>query len=79
MLLCDTGVLLAAGNIKDQAHRACVSAQILPQRPGVRDLGHPRQTAWSTCTAGHIRRYFVRAGDANPAQLAAARRCGERD
>jgi uncharacterized protein len=24
MLLCDTGVLLAAGNIKDQAHRACV-------------------------------------------------------
>jgi hypothetical protein len=54
MLLCDTGVLLAAGNIKDQAHRACVSAQILPQRPGVRDLGHPRQTAWSTCTAGRI-------------------------
>jgi predicted nucleic acid-binding protein len=25
MLLCDTGVLLAAGNIKDQAHRACVT------------------------------------------------------
>jgi predicted nucleic acid-binding protein len=24
MLLCDTGVLLAPGNIKDQAHRACV-------------------------------------------------------
>jgi predicted nucleic acid-binding protein len=24
MLLCDTGVLLAAGNIKDQAHTACV-------------------------------------------------------
>ncbi|HEY6279036.1 MAG TPA: PIN domain-containing protein [Streptosporangiaceae bacterium] len=24
MLLCDTGVLLAAGNIKDQAHEACV-------------------------------------------------------
>ncbi len=24
MLLCDTGVLLAAGNVKDQAHRACV-------------------------------------------------------
>jgi uncharacterized protein len=24
MLLCDTGVLLAAGNIKDQAHRACL-------------------------------------------------------
>jgi predicted nucleic acid-binding protein len=24
MLLCDTGVLLAAGNIKDQAHQACV-------------------------------------------------------
>lgn len=25
MLLCDTGVLLAAGNVKDQAHQACVS------------------------------------------------------
>jgi uncharacterized protein len=25
MLLCDTGVLLAAGNIKDQSHRACVA------------------------------------------------------
>jgi uncharacterized protein len=24
MLLCDTGVLLAAGNIKDQVHAACV-------------------------------------------------------
>jgi len=24
MLLCDTGVLLAAGNIKDRAHQACV-------------------------------------------------------
>ena len=24
MLLCDTGVLLAAGNVKDQAHQACV-------------------------------------------------------
>jgi uncharacterized protein len=24
MLLCDTGVLLAAGNVKDQAHGACV-------------------------------------------------------
>jgi uncharacterized protein len=24
MLLCHTGVLLAAGNVKDQAHRACV-------------------------------------------------------
>jgi predicted nucleic acid-binding protein len=24
MLLCDTGVLLAAGNTKDQAHRACI-------------------------------------------------------
>jgi predicted nucleic acid-binding protein len=24
MLLCDTGVLLAAGNTKDQAHRPCV-------------------------------------------------------
>lgn len=24
MLLCDTGVLLAAGNLKDRAHQACV-------------------------------------------------------
>jgi predicted nucleic acid-binding protein len=24
MLLCDTGVLLAAGNVKDQAHQACL-------------------------------------------------------
>jgi predicted nucleic acid-binding protein len=24
MLLCDTGVLLAAGNVKDQAHAACL-------------------------------------------------------
>jgi predicted nucleic acid-binding protein len=32
MLLCDTGVLLAAGNIKDQAHRACV--RLLRQAEG---------------------------------------------
>ncbi|MDQ2813086.1 MAG: PIN domain-containing protein [Actinomycetota bacterium] len=25
MLLCDTGVLLAAGNVKDHAHRACLN------------------------------------------------------
>lgn len=25
MLLCDTGVLLAAGNVKDHAHKACLS------------------------------------------------------
>jgi hypothetical protein len=43
MLLCDTGVLLAAGNIKDQAHRACVKllrqaeGPLLVDRPG--DLG----------------------------------------
>ena len=24
MLLCDTGVLLAAGNVKDHAHQACL-------------------------------------------------------
>jgi uncharacterized protein len=32
MLLCDTGVLLAAGNIKDQAHRGCV--RLLRQAEG---------------------------------------------
>ena len=32
MLLCDTGVLLAAGNIKDQAHPACV--RLLRQAEG---------------------------------------------
>jgi hypothetical protein len=32
MLLCDTGVLLAAGNIKDQAHRVCV--RLLRQAEG---------------------------------------------
>ena len=32
MLLCDTGVLLAAGNIKDQAHRACI--RLLRQAEG---------------------------------------------
>jgi len=32
MLLCDTGVLLAAGNSKDQAHRACV--RLLRQAEG---------------------------------------------
>ena len=32
MLLCDTGVLLAAGNVKDQAHRACV--RLLRQAEG---------------------------------------------
>jgi uncharacterized protein len=32
MLLCDTGVLLAAGNVKDQAHRACVG--VLRQAEG---------------------------------------------
>jgi predicted nucleic acid-binding protein len=32
MLLCDTGALLAAGNVKDQAHRACV--RLLRQAEG---------------------------------------------
>ncbi len=32
MLLCDTGVLLAAGNIKDQAHQSCV--RLLRQAAG---------------------------------------------
>ena len=32
MLLCDTGVLLAAGNRKDQAHQACV--RLLRQADG---------------------------------------------
>ena len=32
MLLCDTGVLLAAGNIKDQAHAACL--RLLRQAEG---------------------------------------------
>jgi predicted nucleic acid-binding protein len=32
MLLCDTGVLLAAGNVKDQAHEACL--QLLSQADG---------------------------------------------
>ena len=32
MLLCDTGVLLAAGNVKDQAHTACV--RLLRQAAG---------------------------------------------
>ena len=32
MLLCDTGVLLAAGNVKDQAHQACL--RLLRQAEG---------------------------------------------
>jgi predicted nucleic acid-binding protein len=32
MLLCDTGVLLAAGNVKDQAHQACL--KLLRQAEG---------------------------------------------
>jgi uncharacterized protein len=32
MLLCDTGVLLAAGNVKDQAHRTCL--RLLRQADG---------------------------------------------
>lgn len=32
MLLCDTGVLLAAGNVKDQAHAACL--RLLRQAEG---------------------------------------------
>jgi len=32
MLLCDTGVLLAAGNVKDQAHQACL--RLLPRAEG---------------------------------------------
>jgi uncharacterized protein len=32
MLLCDTGVLLAAGNVKDHAHQACL--KLLRQAQG---------------------------------------------
>jgi predicted nucleic acid-binding protein len=32
MLLCDTGVLLAAGNVKDQAHQTCL--RLLRQAEG---------------------------------------------
>jgi len=33
MLLCDTGVLLAAGNVKDHHHAACLSLMRTAERP----------------------------------------------
>jgi uncharacterized protein len=46
MLLCDTGVLLAAGNSKDHAHRACVrllrqaEAPLLVPSPVLGEVGY---------------------------------------
>jgi hypothetical protein len=33
MLLCDTGVLLAAGNVKDNHHAACLSLMRAAEGP----------------------------------------------
>jgi uncharacterized protein len=50
MLLCDTGVLLAAGNIKDQAHRTCVrllrqaEGPLLVPSPVLGELGYLLQS-----------------------------------
>jgi predicted nucleic acid-binding protein len=33
LLLCDTGVLLAAGNVKDHAHEACLTLLSSPDGP----------------------------------------------
>ena len=44
MLLCDTGVLLAAGNIKDQAHRACVRLLRQAEGPLLGEIGYLLQS-----------------------------------
>jgi len=50
MLLCDTGVLLAAGNIKDQAHRVCVrllrqaEEPLLMPSPMLNEIGYLLQS-----------------------------------
>ena len=50
MLLCDTGVLLAAGNVKDQAHQAClkllrqVEGPLLVPSPVLGEIGYLLQS-----------------------------------
>jgi predicted nucleic acid-binding protein len=66
MLLCDTGVLLAAGNIKDQAHRACVrllrqaEGPLLVPSPVLGEVGYLLQsrgrTAGGSCLPQIVRR-----------------------
>jgi uncharacterized protein len=41
MLLCDTGVLLAAGNLKDHAHQACLKLLRQAQGPLLRQAQGP--------------------------------------
>jgi uncharacterized protein len=50
MLLCDTGVLLAAGNTKDHAHRACIgllreaNGPLLVPSPVMGEIGYLLQS-----------------------------------
>ncbi len=50
MLLCDTGVLLAAGNVKDQAHQVCLKllrqaeGTLLVPSPVLGEIGYLLQT-----------------------------------
>jgi hypothetical protein len=50
MLLCDTGVLLAAGNVKDQAHQACLKllrhaeGPLLVSSPVLGEIGYLLQS-----------------------------------
>ena len=52
MLLCGTGVLLAAGNIKDRAHQACVGllrqaeGPLLVPSPILGEIGYLLQSRW---------------------------------
>lgn len=60
MLLCDTGVLLAPGNIKDQAHRACVrllrqaEGPLLVPSPVLGEVGYLLQSRGGTASGSYL-------------------------
>ena len=63
MLLCDTGVLLAAGNVKDNHHAACLSLMraaegpLLVPSPVLGEIGYLLQSRVGTRRAargGHL-------------------------
>jgi uncharacterized protein len=52
MLLCDTGVLLAVGNVKDQAHKTCLGllrqadGPLLVPSPVLGEIGYLLRPGW---------------------------------
>ena len=54
MLLCDTGVLLAAGNVKDHHHAACVALMRAAERLNLTEVATVDRKHFSIVRPRHV-------------------------